>query len=51
MGAPPHGQSLCGTTMDQGALPPGTPVTCAACLERLPDYERALANDGPPEQT
>lgn len=37
------GPALCGESMRQGALPEGTEVTCPACLEYRPRYERMLA--------
>jgi len=37
------GWALCGASADQGALPEGTEVTCASCLEWQPKYERMLA--------
>ncbi len=37
------GMSLCGMSMRQGPLPEGTAVSCQACLEYQPKYERMLA--------
>lgn len=37
------GMSLCGGSMRQGPLPEGTVVSCQACLEYRPKYERMLA--------
>jgi hypothetical protein len=43
------GPGLCGESMRQGPLPEGTEVTCAACLEWKPKYERMLAPGYRPE--
>ncbi|MEW2266932.1 hypothetical protein [Streptomyces sp. NPDC047868] len=37
------GPGLCGQSMQQGALPEGTAVTCAECQAWRPKYERMLA--------
>lgn len=37
------GMSLCGGSMRQGPLPDGTAVTCAACMEWKPKYDRYLS--------
>jgi hypothetical protein len=42
-GAWATGPGLCGESMRQGALPEGTPVTCARCEAWRPRYERMLA--------
>lgn len=43
------GPGICGESMMQGPLPEGTAVTCAACLEWKPKYERMLAPGYRPE--
>lgn len=43
------GPGLCGKSMQQGALPEGTEVTCAQCEEWRPKYERMLAPGYRPE--
>jgi hypothetical protein len=43
------GRALCGYSTTQGALPEGTPVTCARCLEHRPDYETYIAPGYRPE--
>ncbi|MTE20292.1 hypothetical protein F0L17_14475 [Streptomyces sp. TRM43335] len=45
------GPSICGRSTTQGPLPDGTAITCPACEEHRPDYERHLAGHGQsPEQ-
>jgi hypothetical protein len=39
------GPGICGESMQQGPLPEGTEVTCAACLKWQPKYELILAHD------
>lgn len=43
------GPGICGESLMQGPLPEGTAVTCAACLEWRPKYERMLAPGYRPE--
>jgi hypothetical protein len=43
------GMSLCGGSMRQGPLPPGTSVSCVRCQEWRPRYERMLAPGYRPE--
>jgi hypothetical protein len=43
------GPGICGESMRQGPLPEGTVVTCPACLEWKPKYERMLAPGYRPE--
>jgi hypothetical protein len=43
------GPGICGESMMQGPLPEGAVVTCAACLEWKPKYERMLAPGYRPE--
>jgi len=43
------GLALCGASAEQGALPEGTPVTCADCERYRPKYERMLAPGYRPE--
>lgn len=43
------GPGICGQSMKQGPLPEDTVVTCAACLEWKPKYERWLAPGYRPE--
>lgn len=44
------GLALCGASAEQGALPEGTPVTCADCERYRPKYERMLDPGYRPEE-